>query len=284
LFDGFLLAKAATKTIPVTLGPFGIDFEGSLPDPTRDLLKPADPNARITGVFRLEGHHDVKGGTTSYWLRLVDGERGAMEQLEARIARAFADLASEPDAPLAIRFDRRPEVPPLFWPMKIDAKGLGLKTTEKVSGEFDMAIHPSAMDARIRTVSGFPGDLPGIAAVHGEYLVWKKKADGFDVTIEAGPTSIEEPTPEVVVNFERLQAPVKWSANLAETFNNLPIEVPLDAVSARLLAAYKSGKVIASDETQPPTRSFHWRMAGYNWAFRRSPRLNSRGGPRGRAR
>lgn len=242
LFDGLRLAKPATKTIELTLVPYGIELEGSLPDPTRDLLTPPDPNARITGRFRLE-EDDRASGKTSYRLRLVDGERTAMEQLEARIARAFTELANEKDAPLAVRFDRRPDVPPLLFLMEINGKKLGLKKTE--SGDFEMAIDPISIDARLRTVSRFPGDLPGIAEIHGEYLVWRKQSDGFDVTIDAGPELAADQ--KIAIAFTRSNA--EWTTSLKEGFKEQPVEVPLTAESARLLAIYKAGKVVAAGET-----------------------------------
>lgn len=250
LFGGLLLAMPATKTLELTLVPNGIELDGSLPDPTRDLLDPQDPHARITGRFRLERCHVQ--GKPSYRLRLVGGPPGAMEQLEARIARAFADLGNEKNAPLAVRFDRRPSVPPLLWPMEITDKGLALITT--AGGDFEMAIEQSAIDARVRTISRFPGDLPGIAAIHGEYLAWRKQANGFDVVIAAGRDTAGAPKVEIELAREEIgnTKAVEWTARLKESFKEQLITVPLDAMAARLLAAYKSGRVVAAAETQPP--------------------------------
>jgi hypothetical protein len=254
LFGGFRLAKPVTKTIPLALGPLGIELAGSLPDPTRDLLSPAVPDARISGVFRLEGHHDPEGRKTSYWLRLIRGDDPKkMDQLEARIAQVFATLAGEIDAPLAVRFDRRPDVPPLYWPLIIESNKLNLVKKDN-DFEFDMAIDPLAIDARVRTDSRFPGDLPGIASIHSEHLVWRKHKDGFDVTIEAGSKAIE---PKVVIEFERKKVdPVKWSGRLAAEIKELAVEMPLDVVSARLLTTYKAAKVVRTDETRAPYAFF----------------------------
>lgn len=255
LFGGLRLDTAATKTIPLTLVPNGIELDGSLPDPTRDLLESEDTNARITGRFRLESGTD-RDGKICYWLRLVGSTSksppGAMEQLEARIAAAFADLSTEKDAPLAVRFDRRPTVPPLLWPLNLTTT---LALQESATGDFVMAIDASAIDARIRTVSRFPGDRPGIAAVHGEHLFWeKRKDDGFDVKIEAGAGSVG--APHVEIDLEREKAdenePAEWTSHLKNSFAKQDVEIPLDAVAARLLAIYKSGRVIAAAEAQPP--------------------------------
>jgi hypothetical protein len=248
LFGGFRLEKPATRTLPLTLVPHGIELDGSLPDPTRDLLDGPDPAARIRGRFRLERcpGPDAK---SRYWLRLVGGHPdtpGAMEQLEARIARAFGDLGSEKNAPLTVRFDRRPGVPPLLWPLTITPNGLVL--TETVTGEFKMAVESSAIDARLRTVSNFPGDVPGIATIHGEHLEWRKLADGFDVVISAGSNTTG--APKVVIQFAHGAG--AWTTSLDDTFETQPIEVPLDATAARLLAAYKSGHVVAATATRAP--------------------------------
>jgi len=248
LFGGFRLEKPATKTLPLTLVPHGIELDGSLSDPTRDLLDAPDPAARIRGRFRLE-RRPSQDAKPRYWLRLIGGhpdKPGAMEQLEARIARAFGDLGSEKNAPLAVRFDRRPGVPPLLWPLTITPNGLAL--TETVAGEFEMAVEPSAIDARLRTVSGFPGDVPGIASIHGEHLAWRKQADGFDVVIAAGSDTAG--APRVVIHFALVDG--GWTTSLEDTFETQPIEVPLDATAARLLAAYKSGQVVAATAARAP--------------------------------
>ncbi|WP_424632187.1 hypothetical protein [Bradyrhizobium sp. SYSU BS000235] len=248
LFGGFQLEKPATKVLPLTLVPHGIELDGALPDPTRDLLDPPAPGARIRGRFRLE-RRPGRDGETRYWLRLIAGHPDApeaMEQLEARIARAFGSLGGEKNAPLALRFDRRPGVPPLIWPLNITSTGLALIKT--VPGDFEMGIEPSAIDARLRTISDFPGDLPGIAAIHGEYLAWSKMSDGFDVVIAAGPDTAG--APKVVIQFAREAD--GWKPRLENTFATHPIDVPLDATAARLLAVYKSGKVVAATATRPP--------------------------------
>jgi hypothetical protein len=248
LFGGFRLEEAATKALPLTLVPLGIEFDGSLPDPTRDLLDAPDPGARIRGRFRLESRPG-QDGKPRYWLRLIGGYTGmpgAMEHLEMRIARAFGDLGKEKNAPLAVRFDRRPTVPPLLWPLAITSNGLAL--TETGTGEFEMAIESSAIDARLRTVSGFPGDVPGVAAIHGEHLAWRKQADGFDVLISAGPETAG--APKVVIHFAHADG--GWATSLDDTFETQPIEVPLDATAARLLAAYKNGRVVAATASRAP--------------------------------
>ncbi len=248
LFDGFQLEKLANKVLPLTLVPHGIELEGALPDPTRDLFDSPAPAARIRGRFRLE-RRPGREGEAGYWLRLIAGHPDApeaMEELEARIARAFGSLGREKNAPLALRFDRRPGVPPLLWPLKITATGLALIKTG--SADFVMGIEPSAIDARVRTISGFPGDLPGIAAIHGEYLAWSKTSDGFEVVIAAGPDTAE--VPKVVIQLSR--GPDGWKADLEDTFATQPIDVPLDTAAARLLAVYKSGKVVAATATRPP--------------------------------
>lgn len=248
LFDGFQLEKLANKVLALTLVPHGIELEGALPDPTRDLFDSPAPAARIRGRFRLErrlGRDDEP----RYWLRLIAGHPDApeaMEELEARIARALGSLGREKNAPLALRFDRRPGVPPLLWPLKITATGLALIKTG--SADFVMGIEPSAIDARLRTISGFPGDVPGIAAVNGEYLAWSKTSDGFDVVIAAGPDTAG--VPKVVIQLSRGKD--GWKADLENTFATQPIDVPLDAAAARLLAVYKSGKVVAATATRPP--------------------------------
>lgn len=248
LFGGFRLKNPATKTLPLTLVPYGIEFDGSLPDPTRDLLDTPDSAARISGRFRLE-RRPGRDGKPRYWLRLIGGYSDtpeAMEQLEARIARAFGNLGGEKNAPLAVRFDRRPGVPPLLWPLTITPNGLAL--TETVAGEFEMAVEPSAIDARLRTVSGFPGDVPGIAAIHGEHLAWRKQEDGFDVVIVAGSDTAG--APKVVIHFALADG--GWTTSLDDTFETQPVEIPLDATAARLLAAYKSGKVVAATAARAP--------------------------------
>ncbi len=248
LFGGFQLEKPATEELPLILVPHGIELEGALPDPTRDLLDPPDSKARIRGRFRLERRPGQNGGAR-YWLRLIAGHPDApeaMEQLEARIARAFGSLGREKDAPLTVRFDRRPGVPPLLWPLEMTATELALIKTG--SGDFEMGIEPSAIDARLRTISVFPGDVPGIAAIHGEYLAWSKTPDGFDVVIAAGPDTAG--APKVVIELERKTD--GWKAHLQDTFATQPIDVPLDAAAARLLAVYKSGNVVAATATRPP--------------------------------
>lgn len=248
LFGGFRLDRRATETLPLTLVPHGIELDGSLPDPTRDLLDAPDPAARIRGRFRLE-RRPGRDGKPRYWLRLIGGRPDApeaMERLEARIASAFGTLGSGKNAPLTVRFDRRPGVPPLLWPLTVTRNGLVL--TESGAGDFEMAVEPSAIDARLRTVSGFPGDAPGIAAIHGEHLAWRKQADGFDVVIDAGPDSVG--APKVVIQFAHADS--GWTTTLDDTFETQPIEVPLDAAAARLLSAYKSGRVVAAAATRPP--------------------------------
>ncbi|MDF0495738.1 hypothetical protein [Bradyrhizobium yuanmingense] len=248
LFGGFRLEKLATNVLPLTLVPYGIELEGSLPDPTRDLLDAPDAAARIRGRFRLE-RRPSQDGKPQYWLRLIGGHPDApqaMAQLEARIARAFGDLATQKQSPLAIRFDRRPGVPPLLWPLSTTPNGLAL--TETAPGEFKMAIESSAIDARLRTFSNFPGDVPGIAAIHGEHIEWKKLADGFDVEISAGSSTAG--APKVVIQFANGND--TWTTSLDDTFETQPIEVPLDTTAARLLAAYKSGHVVAATDARAP--------------------------------
>jgi hypothetical protein len=248
LFAGFELATPAAKTLAVRLVPGGIEFEGSVPDPTRDLPG-GDPMGRIKGVFRLEGRHDAKKHQTQYWLRLVDGDRKEMDKLESRIARAFADLAAESNAPLLVRFDRRPAVPPLIWPMTIAAGTLALNPVPKVKGEFEMAIDPSAIDVRLRTVSEYPGDLPGLAVIHGEHLLWKKQASGFDLTISAGAGKAA-----IEIKFARMQvdSATTWGATLTSQLNQQDVELPLASMSDRLLGLYQSGRVVAPEVTQAP--------------------------------
>lgn len=242
LFGGLTVAVKTEGGVPLldaTLVPQGIEFSGSLPDPTRDLIggKPGD---RIEGVFRLEC--DTRGADPTYLLRLVAAkDQNAINKTEDRIAMAMAGLAG---SPVAIRYDKRPDVPPLYWPLEQTTGALKLKTIDK---EFEMRIEAAAVDVRVKT-QGISGDERGLATILAGNVAWIRKAGPkVELSVLAGTKPKEGVNIEVTFKKEQKG----WSTALGPIAQE-PFTVPLGPIAERLLPIYKAGGGVPQDATFAP--------------------------------
>ncbi len=246
LFDGFTLKTVGQDTgIVLRLAPEGIEFEGSLLDPTRDVTKPASTGP-IEGTFRLEGVYDPVKKTTSYALRLIWGDADAMEALETRIGSVFNRLSAEKDSPFAIRLDRRPGTPPLVWPLITKSGKLVLSAD---AGEEPwMEIDRSAIDVRIRSKSGFPGHAPSLATLAKEQLKWRRRSNGgIEVDVSAGSSTGS--APEIAIRFDRSDG--VWSSTIASTAR-LFVHAPFGPLIERVRPLYAAARLLANPASFPP--------------------------------
>jgi hypothetical protein len=247
LFGG--LKTEAVSRLPLALMAEGIEFSGSLPDPTRDYGGRAD--ASIKGRFRLEYDlaRDKVRKDGGYWLRLVadpDAERAPMDALEARIGAALTDLALESESPLAISLDRRPVVPPLIWPLKLKGNRLTLIPVAGSAGDFEMEIDRSAVSVRLRTRSNYPGEVTALASVLVERIRWVKTAAGFDLHLTAGTLQ----NPELSLAFTK-EADDGWTTALTGTGGAQSVTVPLFEHAGRMLDLYRQARAKAPEDNHP---------------------------------
>ncbi|KPN91541.1 hypothetical protein [Pseudomonas nunensis] len=247
LFGG--LKTEAVSRLPLALMAEGIEFTGSLPDPTRDYGGRAD--ASIKGRFRLEYDlaRDKVRKDGGYLLRLVaepGADRAPMDALEARIGAAFTDLALEGESPLAISLDRRPLVPPLIWPLKLKGNRLTLIPVAGSAGDFEMEIDRSAVSVRLRTRSNYPGEVTALASVLVERIRWIKTAAGFDLHLTAGTLQ----NPELSLAFTK-GADDGWTTALTGTAGAQSVTVPLFEHAGRMLNLYRQARAKAPDDKHP---------------------------------
>ncbi|MDB5553658.1 MAG: hypothetical protein JWL86_3642 [Rhizobium sp.] len=228
--------------LDATLVPAGIEFKGQLPDPTRDFGGASSDS--IEGTFRLECDtrpvdpvsllsHPV------YLLRLVAVKsQDAINKTEDRIALALASLASA-SAPIAIRYDKRPIVPPLLWQLEQNAKVLSLAKSDQ---DFEMQIEPTAIDVRVRT-QGISSEERGLATIFVRSVTWKRKAKPtveLFVTAGTGITKPDEISSDgIQIAFKRIDGG-NWTADLADIAER-PFSAPLGPTVERLLPIYRAG-------------------------------------------
>lgn len=242
LFGGLTVTVKTEGGVPLldaTLMRQGIEFRGSLPDPTRDLSG-GKPEDRIEGVFRLEC--DTRGADPAYLLRLVAAkDQNAINKTEDRIALAIAALAG---SPVAIRYDKRPDVPPLYWPLEQTTGALKLKTIDK---EFEMRIEAAAVDVRIKT-QGINSDERGLATILAGSVAWIRKAGPkVELSVLAGTKPEEGVNIEVTFKKEK----EGWSTELGP-ISQEPFTIPLQPIAERLLPIYKAGGGLPQDANYAP--------------------------------
>ncbi|MCS6758656.1 MAG: hypothetical protein MO852_06175 [Candidatus Devosia euplotis] len=189
LFGGLSVNLLPGDQIAATLVPEDIEFDGSLPDPARDFTG-GTPSGHIEGRFGLECR--TANGEPRYLLRLVHAEAQTMTATETRILQAFGNLPARA-APVAIRYDKRPAVPPLFWhleaePLTSTQSTLKLKPVAGNAADFEMCILSAAVDVRIRT-QGCGEAESGLAAILVNSVIWRRTGDKtVEVEIGAGHT------------------------------------------------------------------------------------------------
>ena len=235
LFGGLVPVTTDKKSLPISLVAEGVEFAGSLPDPTRSYG--AADDARISGRFRLE--YDPRRADGGYLLRLV-AEAGA-DALEARIGAAFADLALESASPLAISLDRRPVVPSLLWPLVLKDNSLSLIPAGGSPADFEMEIDRKAVTVRLRTSSNYPGEAPALAAVLVDRIGWIKTAAGFDVRVMAGALKADQLSLAFAKNEDQA-----WTTTFATTTSGQPVVVPLYEHAQRMLGLYHDARAKAA--------------------------------------
>lgn len=239
--------------LDATLVPAGIEFKGRLPDPTRDFG--GTSNELIEGTFRLEcDTRPVDPASLRrlpvYQLRLVAVKsQDAINKTEDRIALALASLASA-SAPIAIRYDKRPVVPPLLWRLEQRAKVLSFV---KTGDDFEMQIEPTAIDVRIRT-QGISSEERGLATIFVRSVTWIRKATPaveLSITAGTGMTKPDELSSDCIeIAFERAGGG-NWTANLADIADR-PFSAPLGPTVDRLLPIYRAGGGISQDAQHVP--------------------------------
>ncbi|QKC98267.1 hypothetical protein [Mesorhizobium sp. NZP2298] len=244
LFGG-LVIQPQKDLLDARLVPTGIEFKGSLPDPTRDFG--GNSTDLIQGTFRLEC--DARGLEPQYLLRLVAADKQEnIDKTEGRIALALAELSSA-SAPVAIRYDKRPVVPPLSWRLKQGDKALTLVKNDQ---DFEMRIDASAIDVRIRT-EGISSDERGLATIFAKTVTWVRMAKPtVELTISAGVIAMkQEPSPgDVEITFDN-DYEAGWTAALAD-IKNCGFSAPLRPVVERLLPIYQEGGAIGQGTDEVP--------------------------------
>jgi hypothetical protein len=251
LFGGLTVAAPAAK-LKAVLVPEGIEFAGSLPDPTRDFTGGGD-SSRIAGIFRLEC--DTRSEQPQYLLRLVRADESAITATEDRIAEALSGLLSA-NAPVTVRYDKRPVVPPIFWPLTQDkpkstAKAkTGLKLTATWANDFEMRISEAAVDARIRTRGRYEAES-GLASLFTKSVSWKRSAaKKVELTILAG----EKPPSAGAVQITQItfsKKDEKWTTAIGKIVGRA-YSAPLGPVAERLLPIYRAGGGLGPDIDQAP--------------------------------
>lgn len=242
LFGGLSVIATGGK-LKAVLVPEGIEFEGSLPDPTRDFTGGKSTD-RIAGTFRLEC--DTRGAQPQYLLRLVRADLAAITATEDRIAEALSGLLSE-NAPVAVRYDKRPVVPPLFWTLTHVATTLKLKPTAADPPDFEMQIAETAVDVRIRTQGPNEGE-GGLASLLSKTVLWKRIALQ-DVELEIGAGDVVPGSAPLEIVFSK-QAK-RWTPEIGDIVDR-PYSVPLGPVAERLLPIYRAGDGISADVDHAP--------------------------------
>jgi hypothetical protein len=236
------------KLVAATLVPEGIEFRGRLPDPTRDFPG-GQPNGMIEGVFRLECDTRRTGGP-SYLLRLVDVDKAQEPMInatESRIAGALASLGTV-NAPVAIRYDKRPRVPPLLWRLRLAGKALGLIATE-ADGDFAMEIDTATIDARVKTQGQLGEEEQGLATIFANGVTWRRtKAPAVELIIDAGDPAMIDDNPVEVAFTKEGNA---WLTTMSEVTRR-PFWAPLAATAERLLDLYRAAGAISQSITRAP--------------------------------
>lgn len=244
LFGG-LRIRVTNSFLNAALVPQGIEFQGSLPDPTRDF--DGAVGDRIEGTFRLEC--DTSGKEPAYLLRLVgvtsESSRAAINKTEDHIAAAMSGLAG---SPVAIRYDKRPVVPPLFWPLEQKDGALKLVPSGQ---DFEMRIEVAAVDVRLKT-QGMSSEERGLATILAGSITWKRAAEStVELAILGGSkigTADPKPSGDVMVNFRK--ADDVWTTNLDSM--KKPFTIPLGPIAERLLPIYKAGGGLPQDASHAP--------------------------------
>ncbi len=242
LFGG-LSVDVVKKRLRVVLVPGGVEIEGALPDPTRDF-EGGEPGDRITGTFRLEcGTTDDK---PQYLLRLVDTtDQEAINGTENRIALALSGLTTS-NAPVAIRYDKRPVVPPLYWMLTHAGSKLRLEAGS-LAGDFKMRIAEGAVDVRIRTRGKNDGER-GLATLFAREVTWNRGAVG-SVRLEIGGG--RPVTGAVATELSFANKDGEWSSSIDDIVDR-PFSIPLGSVAERLLPIYRDGGGIGADMPSAP--------------------------------
>jgi hypothetical protein len=243
LFGGLQIEvanEAGTRLVAATLVPRGIEMRGKLPDPTRDFPG-GQPDSSIDAVFRLECDTGRPGGP-AYLIRLVDVDKPqeqAINAVEGRIAAAFASLGMD-SAPIAIRYDKRPKVPPLLWPLKLDGKALRLIDTQG-GGDFDMAIDRFAIDVRVRTTQDLQDEEHGLATIFAGNVIWRRTATpAVELIVEAGDEALIDDD-QIRVAFTRVAD--SWATTMSDVTER-PFWAPLSPIAERLLGLYRAARAV----------------------------------------
>ncbi|MBR1252263.1 hypothetical protein JQ634_00940 [Bradyrhizobium sp. AUGA SZCCT0240] len=241
LFGGFGITVSGNKpkALKAVLVAQGIEFEGSLLDPTR-----VEGGAeRIDGVFRLECGV-TPSGKPSYFLRLVRAvtpdQQAAIDALEARVAAAFASLGSA-GAPVAVRYDKRPQVPPLIW--ALDSATDVLKLVKSSGADFEMQIDRGAVDVRIATSGQLGDEEQGLAMIFANRVAWRRQgAAVVEIQVLAGAEASEG---SLQVSFARLDDKgTLWPGQVTSFNPNDHLQAPLWPVAERLLPLYRAARAM----------------------------------------
>ncbi|MGO7394581.1 hypothetical protein ACCS62_28465 [Rhizobium ruizarguesonis] len=241
IFGGFHIDSG--PRLEARLVPDGVEFDGSILDPTRDFSGGA-ADSRIKGTFRLECN--TNGPTPQYLLRLVRADEVEISKTEARISEALSELLGA-SAPVAIRFDKRPVVPPLSWELAISGQSLKLVPSSGGSTDFEMLIGTDAIDVRVRTM-GLSDEESGLANILARRIAWKRNT-GPEIELDIAAGGDLPGTGSFDISFQADSG--KWTAEIGD-IEDQAFSAPVDTIAERLLPIYQAGGGIGLDAESAP--------------------------------
>ncbi|MCP4385545.1 MAG: hypothetical protein GY798_29725 [Hyphomicrobiales bacterium] len=265
LFDLFGIHLTDDGHWPVRVTAEGLEFDATLPDPTRGFAGGGTADDRIAARVRLQTVPNRQGLVCPYVLRLIGPSweleaEGSQEALSGRLAQAAGSLVEEGN-PARLRLDTLGALPPVFWPLRFvpDAStghsSLRFVPVPGAAAEAVMQIDPAALDLRLSTRSDHPDAETGLARVHLDEAAWLRVASGFRMAFRAGhaPGVFEDRHgaggTDYALTFSR--GANGWSGSLSGQLSDIPVHLPQERISAQLTPLYRAANAILETEEAP---------------------------------
>ena len=250
---------------PVRITAQGIEFDATLPDPTRRYAGMGEVGDRIAVRLRLETLPHKKNLACPYVLRLIgpslaldpDSSVVHLARLRDRLSQAAGSLVQSGN-PAWLRVDTLGAIPPVFWPLQFRlAAGhnrLHFVSVPDNETEAVLQIDPAALDLRLATRSTHPEADTGLARVHLDEAAWLKETAGFRLAVRAGHEPgavVTKPAATQTYALTYSRTDTVWSGSLTGQITDERVHVPLGLLVDRLTPLYRAAHAIAATETAP---------------------------------
>ena len=207
----------------------------------------------VTAKFRLE--YKPTDVANPYQLRLVRLQDAGntsiatntpnLDPIESRLVSALEQLRRA-STPISIRYDTRPEIAPLVWPLNFSDGALELIAAGAGANDEDWVVNldTDVVDLRIRSFTP-EGESAGLATVKVSAVQWLKTSKG--VSLNIGDAIPADRQFSAIFHSED-----NWRSEIKSKLKFENVRASWGDIPDRLLALYRGSDALTVDTTDAP--------------------------------